>query len=300
MWHFGLGGGDGRPSFRSCLSNSSEPIILPACRQTFYFTSMSGQNHQHFSTGRMTRSRREMAGLTIIFACVAWLYGYIGIPPHYSLKLSKENPDYYNQLVDGFLAGRLSLKNDPPRALVELADPYDPAQRANAGNVGLHDVAYYQGRYYLYFGVAPALTLFLPFKALTGLHFPQVLATVLFCAGGYGFSLLLFLAVRRRFFRGARRVWFGPGRWCWAWAIFARRCSPATPFGRCPSPALISFPALGFGCCFWVGMVIRVGGVVCCWRAWPLASPWAPGRILSWPWRVSAGSGCGFGPRDSV
>ncbi len=155
--------------------------------------------------------RRERLGLAVIFAGIAWLYVYIGVPPQYALRFTKANGDYYNLLTDGFLAGRLGLSIDPPPALVALADPYDPVQRQQLGGIDMHDVAYYKGRYYLYFGVAPVVTLFLPFRWLTGVHFPQNFATVLFCAGGYFCSLGLFLGLRRRYFPDCSTglVWLG-------------------------------------------------------------------------------------------
>lgn len=155
-------------------------------------------------------ARREGIGLVAILFFVGCLYFYIGIPPLYNVKFEADRFDYYNQLTDGFLSGRLGFKNDPPRELVALADPYDPVQRAAAGNVGAHDATYYKGRYYLYFGVAPAITLFLPFKVLTGLHFPQNLATVVFCFGGFLASLAFILGLRRRFFGGVGSGWV----WC--------------------------------------------------------------------------------------
>ena len=151
--------------------------------------------------------RRERLGLAIIFAGIAWFYSYIGSPPQYALRFGEKNADYYNLLVEGFLSGRPSLKLEPPAALKALADPYDPAQREAVGEGVLHDAVYYKGRYYLYFGVAPALAVFVPFKVLTGLYFPQNLATVLFCAGGFFCSLGLLLALRRRFFPRAATGW---------------------------------------------------------------------------------------------
>ncbi len=151
--------------------------------------------------------RREFLGLALIFACITWFYAYIGIPPQYAIRFAKDDGDYYNQLADGFLAGRLGFKIDPPQALIALRDPYDPVQRQQTGIVELHDATYYKGRYYLYFGAAPALTLFLPFKVLSGLHFPQNLATVVFCAGGYLGSLGLLCGLRRRFFPRTTTGW---------------------------------------------------------------------------------------------
>src|SRR5690242_16165287 len=80
----------------------------------------------------------------------------------------------YNLLVDGFRAGQLSPKLDAPPGLPALADPYDPGANSVfrgdsfTGTGRLHDLSYYRGRLYLYFGVAPALLLFWPYEMVTG------------------------------------------------------------------------------------------------------------------------------------
>ncbi|HXQ82327.1 MAG TPA: GtrA family protein [Opitutaceae bacterium] len=74
--------------------------------------------------------------------------------------------DYFNLLVSGFRKGSLALDAKVPDALIASKNPYDPAVRPPG--VAPHDVSYYKGRYYLYFGVVPVVTLFWPFRALTG------------------------------------------------------------------------------------------------------------------------------------
>lgn len=146
---------------------------------------------------------RRSLEITIVGAIlfgVLWSYAYIGLPPSSPVRFERNNLNYYNQLTDGFLFGRAGFKIDPPAELLALSDPYEPKQRAAAGNVGLHDATYFQGRYYLYFGVAPAVCLSVPFKILTGLHFPQGFTTVVFCSLGYLVSLVLMFRIRDRFF----------------------------------------------------------------------------------------------------
>ena len=166
------------------------------------------------SVGAPLLARRERSGLqgvAFIAACILLFYFYIGGDPGDPYSFRRDNADYYPLLVDGFRAGRLGFVVEPPPGLAKLADPYDPVQRDQAGVLVKHDTTYYKGRYYLYFGVAPAVTLFAPFRALTGLHFPQNLATVVFCSGGYLCSLGLFLGLRRRYFpeTGAGSLWLG-------------------------------------------------------------------------------------------
>lgn len=56
---------------------------------------------------------------------------------------------------------------------VTRADPYDVATRQRLLADGVSpvywDYAFYQGHWYSYFGVVPALLLFLPYRAVTSL-----------------------------------------------------------------------------------------------------------------------------------
>lgn len=109
--------------------------------------------------------------------------------------------DYYTLLVHGWLDGHLHMKADVPEALLRIADPYDPTQRPTG--LGLHDATFYQGKYYIYFGVAPAVVLMLPFRVLTGVDLPAPVAVWLFVFGGYATSVAVWWQVRTRYFRGA-------------------------------------------------------------------------------------------------
>jgi tetratricopeptide (TPR) repeat protein len=108
----------------------------------------------------------------------------------------------YNLLVQGFRAGRLSLKKEAPPGLARLADPYDPAANAVYRDppYRLLDLSYYNGRLYLYFGVTPALILFWPYTVLTGEYLFHRQAVVIFCAIGFLASVGLLRGVWRRYF----------------------------------------------------------------------------------------------------
>jgi hypothetical protein len=55
----------------------------------------------------------------------------------------------------------------------------------------MHDLAFFNGRYYLYHGVVPAVLLFTPWRLLTGRDLPQRVAALVLCIGGYLFSCSL-------------------------------------------------------------------------------------------------------------
>jgi tetratricopeptide (TPR) repeat protein len=118
-----------------------------------------------------------------------------------SLSLNPAD-SYYNLLVQGFRAGQLSLNKEVPAGLAQLADPYDPV--ANGPYRGalyrLHDMSYYKGRLYLYFGVTPALILFWPFVWLTGHYLFHQQALAICCSVGYLTSVGILCALWRRYF----------------------------------------------------------------------------------------------------
>lgn len=72
----------------------------------------------------------------------------------------------YIQQFDAFMKGQLHLDVPVPDALTELENPYDYDSRAEFG--ALWDRAYYNGKYYSYFGVAPIIVVYLPYYLLTG------------------------------------------------------------------------------------------------------------------------------------
>jgi hypothetical protein len=114
--------------------------------------------------------------------------------------------DYYNHLVHGFLKGHLYLDVEVPAALKALPDPYDPVANRD---IGLIDTSYYHGHYYLYFGPAPAVTLMLPFRWLTGIDLPTGWAVLIFSSIGFVTASALWLAIRARYFAGTA-AWTGP------------------------------------------------------------------------------------------
>ena len=111
--------------------------------------------------------------------------------------------DLYNRLTHSIRAGRVTLDIEPSPALLGLPNPYDP--QANAG-LRLHDASLYKGHYFVYFGITPVLTAFLPVHLLTGGDLSEGAACFLFATGGYIISSLLFLHFARRFPAGCSGV----------------------------------------------------------------------------------------------
>jgi 4-amino-4-deoxy-L-arabinose transferase-like glycosyltransferase len=138
----------------------------------------------------------------VVFVAMALLVGAFHLwtirSTNDAWSFGEEQRDYYNRLIDGWLEGQLHMKVEVPAALLALKNPYDPAERPPG--LGLHDASYYQGKYYLYFGAAPMVTLMLPFRVLTGMDLPQPVAVLVFVYGGFLASAAVWRAVQRRYF----------------------------------------------------------------------------------------------------
>lgn len=134
------------------------------------------------------------AALLLLFLAAAWLYAWT--PASFPTRwFSQEPAGHYAELTSAYLHGQLHLERPPAPGLLALADPYDPV--ANAPH-RVDNLSYFQGRYYLYHGIAPVLTLLVPFKVATGRYLTDPATCLVFCLGGAVFSLLLLADIRRK------------------------------------------------------------------------------------------------------
>ena len=115
----------------------------------------------------------------------------------------RQPADYSNNLqARAFASGHLFLPKAVPPGLAALRDPYDPEANLQyrMAPYGLHDLSYYGGRFYLYFGVTPVLLLFWPWFALTGHYLIHKWAVAIFCGVGVMAAGGILRAARRRYF----------------------------------------------------------------------------------------------------
>ena len=113
---------------------------------------------------------------------------------------------YYNRLVDGLQRGELSLVQEVPAGLAALPNPYDPVANKQyigvmyAGNQIHEELTYYHGKLYLYFGVVPAVVLFLPYHWLTGAYLSHQLGCTILASLGFLAGTVLLWKIRARCF----------------------------------------------------------------------------------------------------
>src|SRR6266566_5231316 len=96
---------------------------------------------------------KQFSVLAPVCAMVIGTYAYMAHSGFMASMSLNAADAYYNLLVQGFRTGQLNLKKEVPLGFAQLADPYD--RTANAP-YGVLDLTYYKGKFYLYYGVAPA------------------------------------------------------------------------------------------------------------------------------------------------
>ncbi|MBP5153108.1 MAG: hypothetical protein ILP13_09390 [Lachnospiraceae bacterium] len=147
-----------------------------------------------------------------IVSCIVCLFTVLIciLPMSLSPVWNGEKPQHRNQyevMARSLAEGHIYLDYDDidPR-LEEMENPYSPAARIEA-DVNYHsDHAYYKGKYYMYFGVVPAVVVFLPYYLITGRDLTTYHGTQLFAALAIVGIFLLFHALARRFFPKLPRV----------------------------------------------------------------------------------------------
>ncbi len=85
-----------------------------------------------------------------------------------------EHHKQYHRLAVALADGEVSINLGIEEAISKLKNPYDMAERnqmvPNATDGW--DTAFYQGKFYVYFGILPVLLFYLPFYLITGTAFP--------------------------------------------------------------------------------------------------------------------------------
>ena len=125
--------------------------------------------------------RKTLATILVIVLTI----GLCILPMNDFALWNGENPGHRNQyelMAENLLNGRLHFAYGDEYTLDGLENPYDPAERKEAGIYYHWDHAYYKGQYYMYFGIVPVLITFLPYRVITGEALTTYRATQLYTA----------------------------------------------------------------------------------------------------------------------
>ncbi len=165
-----------------------------------------------------TRRKNLVSSLSAVGCCLVFVILFAAFfaadtaPVAYPLEGAVANYNPYVQQFDALEKGQTWLDIEPDPRLGELENPYNPSERTKAKVSSLWDRAYYNGRYYSNFGIAPVLTVYEPWYFLTG------------SLPGTGTVMTVFLVIAAVFMPLTVCAWaeeFSPGVPAWLRAVAA-------------------------------------------------------------------------------
>lgn len=169
----------------------------------------------------------------------------------------------YAKLARALAEGRTWIDAEEDREalalLAGLENPYDrPARKALFRENGLDyawDTAYYEGHYYVYFGVVPVLLFYLPYYLLTGGDLPTVWAVVLAGALAVLAAFAFLRALIRRYFpRTPFPAWL-------LLSLLMGNCTGVLCYAVDPTfyilPLILSLAFVLFGLALWLSAAAR-------------------------------------------
>lgn len=158
-------------------------LVFLSLMTFFYYVIVS----KDFWQIRHTPSSRKQNAVTVsIGVLLALIYLIIPFGNSSFINPKWQHHNQYNELAQSFLHGSISLEREVPQELIDMDNPYDRTERSKvltkAGIAKANqpwDIAYYDGNYYVYFGVLPVLLFYIPCNIL-GISFPNFLGVVIF------------------------------------------------------------------------------------------------------------------------
>ncbi len=133
--------------------------------------------------------------LAVFFVILSLINNYSSSEPSKDenslFELSTPYGMYNKDFVDSLKEGRFYLDFEPSEKFLKLEDPYDVQERSKLQREIDYkwDTAYYKGKFYVYFGILPALLVFLPYNLITGEYLKVSVANL-------GFSILIFILLK--------------------------------------------------------------------------------------------------------
>ena len=168
-----------------------------------------------FQSGRKHRILYWSVCIITILICILPM----GLPPVWNGSTTPTHHDQYERMTDAILDGHLYLDYEVDEKLLEMENPYDPQARKQLGVRYHWDHAFYNGKYYMYFGVIPVFLVFLPYRLITGTNLLGYHATQIFVAFFIFGFFELFRLLREKFFNSLNTSLFLLG--CTAFSLMS-------------------------------------------------------------------------------
>ena len=169
-------------------------LTVTALLLAAYFLRPASKLHRPLYT-EMTWRGRLLIGVLL---CLQLTVCRMAAKSDYQTDSVEERYPYmrqYQLLAHSLAEGKTYLEVEPDEMIRSLSNPYDYRLRSmtmeTEGGTYLWDAAYYNEKYYVYFGIVPELLFFLPYYLITGRDLPiipvSVTVSFLFLAGVWAF-----------------------------------------------------------------------------------------------------------------
>ena len=138
--------------------------------------------------------------LVVVAATILMCILPMGVSPIWNGTI-EESRNQYEIMAESIKNGHIYLDYgwiDP--LLLEMENPYDPELRTELGVTFQWDHAFYNGHYYMYFGVVPVFLLFFPYLLLTGTSLTTYRATQIFVGLFIAGVFAVFYLLAKKFF----------------------------------------------------------------------------------------------------
>ncbi len=150
------------------------PLILLALLLIIYIFRPKSDIYNADLFSKFSKNKIKIACvLQILFMLIVGQFNTYFAQEQFDEKQDKQRMQY-QLLTEALMKGQTYLDEEPSEILKNLKNPYDKRVRQEAfedtDEDFIWDVAFYNNKYYVYFGVAPVILYYLPFYALTGTH----------------------------------------------------------------------------------------------------------------------------------
>lgn len=171
-------------------------LVILALIALVYIIRPGSEFYQYKLDWRSIRQRAVIGGIAALQAVIMISAAYIN--PMYVYNTVSWQSQYI-ELTDAIMEGHFYINEEPDTKLTELENPYDPSSRNEAGASAKWDHAYYEGKYYVYFGIVPALLFNIPAKLISGADLMPHICILILIPIFILMSYLLIYAIAKKF-----------------------------------------------------------------------------------------------------
>lgn len=193
------------PKYEFSFNSVRFAAMVFAAALIYLIRSQKGKQLRYEMT--FTQAQILSCALCCSMAILFWSFsssGEAGTFIEYPLEGEIRYYSPYIQQLDAFIKGQLHLDIKPSAELLALGNPYTPDNRE--GIDFIYDRAFFGGKYYSYFGIAPILVFYYPYYLVTG-DFPVDSSVMGFFSVITAIFLPLAVVEWNRFRKSGMRPW---------------------------------------------------------------------------------------------